>query len=436
MRTPNTDLTTAPLAGTAPESRRLELRLRWLHPLAKPDVPLKAGLRFGRAPSCDVQLEGDSTSREHARTSSRGGVLFLEDAKSRNGTFRDGERIELTPLAAGAVLRFGEWLGVVVEGGGDSRGFEEVAPGLFGSERLASAVRQAAAVASSQLSLLITGPTGTGKELLCRAIHDWSGRRGRLVSVNSAALADSLLDAELFGHEAGAFTGASRPRAGLVREAEGGTFFLDEVAELSPLAQAKLLRVLQENEVLPVGGSRQRPVDLRVIAATHRDLEGMSHEGSFRSDLYARLAGLRVELPELRARREDILPLFSKFVTAALGRTPRHSPRFVEALCCYAWPRNVRELKHCAERLALLHPSEPVFHRRHLARALPEPSAPQKRPPSEAPAPRARSKQELVDALRSARGNVTKAAQALEMSRETLYKLTHDHAIVLDELRR
>jgi two-component system NtrC family response regulator len=410
------------------------LLLRWIHPEPRPDTALRAELDFGRGEDCDVQLEGDSTSRQHARTVSRGGSLLIEDQKSRNGTYCNGERVDLAPLNPGSVLRFGEWLAVVSQRA-ETRGFGHLAAGLWGSERLAVVVEQARTAATSALPLLITGETGTGKELLCRAIHDvhkQSGRKGTLVSVNSAALADSLVDAELFGHEVGAFTGASGRRLGLVREADGGTFFLDEVAELSPLAQAKLLRVLQESEVLPVGGNRQKSVDLRVVTATHRDLAAMSAQGSFRSDLYARLAGVCIEMPALRQRREDIFPLFAAFASQALGRALRCTPRFVEKLCCYEWPRNVRELKHCAERLALACRADLVWHRRHLSEALPDLLPPS---PAESPTPRDRTPAEIVQALKEARGNVTKAARALEMSRDTLYKLMREHGIVPDQLR-
>lgn len=430
--------TTLPLAGTAPESGRPGWYLRWIHPAPRPDTPLADGLSFGRGARNSVVLEGDSTSREHARIVVRAGTILLEDLKSRNGTFRDRTPIELAPIVPGSVLRFGEWLAVVIERPGEQP-FGELAPGLSGSERLAAPLRRAAAAASSALPLLVIGETGTGKELVCRAIHEWSGRKGRLVAVNSAALSDSLLDAELFGHEPGAFTGATGRRVGLVREADHGSLFLDEVAELSPLAQAKLLRVLQESEVLPVGGSRQQAVDLRVLAATHRDLGAMIRRGTFRSDLYARLSGLTVELPALRRRREDILPLFSGFVSAALGRTMRCSPRFVEALCCYDWPRNVRELKQCAERLAALHPLEPAWHVRHLVRSCPELEGTQVEVSGESGArvsPRERTREDVHQALVDAGGNIAQAARSLQMSRESLYKLIRDHGISLTDIRR
>jgi len=439
MRDTNGDRTTAPLAGTAPESGRASWYLRWVHPAPRRDTPLGNGLTLGRGGHNDVVLEGDSTSREHARTLVRAGTVLLEDLKSRNGTFRNRTPVELAPIVPGSVVRFGEWLAVVVERSGEQQPFGELAPGLSGSERLSLPLKKAAAAASSALPVLVIGETGTGKELVCRAIHGWSGRKGRLLAVNSAAISDSLVDAELFGHEPGAFTGASGRRLGLVREADQGSLFLDEVAELSPLAQAKLLRVLQESEVMPVGGSRQQAVDLRVMAATHRDLESMIRRGSFRSDLYARLSGLTVELPALRRRREDILPLFSGFAAAALGRVMQYSPRFVEELCCYDWPRNVRELKQCAERLAALHPLEPVWHVRHLLRACPDLQREQTfdaEPREARVSPRERPRDEVQRALVEARGNIARAARSLQMSRESLYKLIREHGISLTEIRR
>ena len=443
MAEPDHVRTTAPLVATAPESERRALGIRWIHPVARPDSRLDvANQTFGRGSDCQFVLEGSNTSRTHARVLRRGGTLLIEDLNSRNGTYCDARKVELSPLELGCVVRLGEWVGVVVESAAGRGELEEVAPGLYGSQKLATSVQEAQVAARSRLPVLITGETGTGKELLAHAVHAWSGRRGRLLALNCAALVDSLLDAELFGHERGAFTGAVARRQGLVRDADGGTLFLDELAELSPSAQAKLLRVLQEREVIPVGGSRQQSVDLRVVSATHRDLEALAAEGTFRRDLYARLHGVKVELPALRKRREDIFPLFCHFVLQSLGRRPSFSARFVETLCTYDWLCNVRELKQCAERLSLACDGELEWHRRHLLKALPaaglaskpvfSPIAPEA---GVRPIPGSLGRAEIVLALEGVRGNVTHAAQKLGMARETLYRLLRVHSIVLDELR-
>jgi two-component system response regulator HydG len=215
-------------------------------------------------------------------------------------------------------------------------------------------------VADSQVPVLLLGETGTGKGLIARAIHAESARANEpFVSVNCAAIPESLLESELFGHVRGAFTGASADRVGLFAQAQHGTLFLDEIAELSAPLQAKLLHVLESGQVRPVGSDRERRVDARVIAATHRDLRRRVAENSFREDLLYRLDVVSIEIPPLRARRADLPHLIEHFMPRALSRSTRTTPpRFsrpaMEALSGYGWPGNVRELEHLIERLVLL----------------------------------------------------------------------------------
>lgn len=224
-----------------------------------------------------------------------------------------------------------------------------------GSPGLLRALGIAERAANSDLSVLITGESGTGKELFARHLHRHSGRTGRFVAVNCGAIPESLLEAELFGHARGAFTGATSDRAGLVEEAHGGTFFLDEIGELTPAAQVRLLRFLQEGTFRRVGESRERSASVRVVAATHQALRGSS---TFREDLYFRLAVVPIELPALRERGDDVLLLLGSAVNRACARTSRTPLRFtaaaLEALRTYRWPGNVRELVNIAERLVLL----------------------------------------------------------------------------------
>ncbi len=213
--------------------------------------------------------------------------------------------------------------------------------------------------AEFKTTVLLTGESGTGKEVLARAIHAQSGRRSEaFVGVNCAAIPENLLESELFGHARGAFTGADRARRGLFVEADGGTLFLDEIGELPPALQAKLLRALQEEEVRPVGDSKPRAVNVRVIAATARELETEVATGRFREDLYYRLNVLRVRVPPLRERREDIPLLVDHFLAhfrETLGRPLRAiSDDALDALVRYAWPGNVRELENVIERAAIL----------------------------------------------------------------------------------
>jgi two-component system response regulator FlrC len=223
-------------------------------------------------------------------------------------------------------------------------------------ERVVAVARKAAA---SDATVLLLGESGTGKEVLARAIHGWSARAdGPFVAVNCAALAESLLESELFGHEKGAFTGATAARAGRVEAAHGGTLFLDEVGDMSAALQAKLLRVLQERELERVGGTRTIEVDLRVIAATHRDLRQRVREGSFREDLFYRLNVIALELPSLRERPGDVEALARHFVAAIAREVKRPAlalaPGALARLYAHAWPGNARELRNALERAAVL----------------------------------------------------------------------------------
>jgi two-component system response regulator HydG len=218
---------------------------------------------------------------------------------------------------------------------------------------------QIRAVAETEAAVLLIGESGTGKELVARAIHHNSARGdGPFVAVNCAAIPENLLESELFGHERGAFTGADRKRRGLFAEASGGTLFLDEVGDLPLALQAKLLRVLQERTVRPVGGSQDVPLDLRLLTATHRDLLAMVAEGRFREDLYYRLAVIPLRLPSLRERPEDIMLLATHFLERAVGSLGKDLKGFDDEatawLLRHRWPGNVRELENVVERAATL----------------------------------------------------------------------------------
>lgn len=211
-------------------------------------------------------------------------------------------------------------------------------------------------VAPTESTVLLTGESGTGKEVIARRIHELSGRKGRFVAVNCGAIPDHLLETELFGHERGAFTGADSSRAGRFEWAEGGTLFLDEIGDMPKALQVKLLRVLQERVIERVGGSEEKPIDIRLVAATHRDLQQWIEDGKFREDLYYRLSVFPIEIPPLKSRQEDIEPLVNAFVDRvreSYGANLAFSDAALQRLKQYAWPGNVRELANLVERLAV-----------------------------------------------------------------------------------
>jgi DNA-binding NtrC family response regulator len=220
-------------------------------------------------------------------------------------------------------------------------------------------------VAPSRTTALIEGETGTGKELVARMLHYWSNRAdGPFLAINCKALADGVVESELFGHEKGSFTGAIRDRAGCFERASGGTLFLDEIGEAGPDFQAKLLRVLEDGEVLRVGGSKPRKVDVRIVTATNRKLRNEVAAGRFRADLYFRLSVIPLRIAPLRERREDILPMahhFLAFHSTDAGRPLMLSPEAEEALLAHRWPGNVRELENVIERAVVMSGQETLM---------------------------------------------------------------------------
>jgi len=287
--------------------------------------------------------------------------------------------------------------------------------------------RQARRVAGTDSTVLLQGETGTGKELLAQAIHAASARAAHpFVGINIAAIPESLLEAEFFGVAPGAFTGADRkPRDGKFRVADRGTLFLDEIGDMPLALQSKLLRVLQEREVEPLGSNKVEPVDVRVIAATSRDLAAMVAEGKFRADLYYRLNVLPIALPPLRARRDDIEALAEALLEDIARRSglPVRSlaPDALEVLVAHDWPGNIRELRNVLEQAALMH-DELVLHTAQLPRlgaAAPAPAASGPKPLPDQLADVERKA--IADALKATGGNRVAAAKLLKMSRASLY---------------
>ena len=289
-----------------------------------------------------------------------------------------------------------------------------------GSEPMASVLRELDRVATSDLPVLILGPTGSGKELAVRELHRRSGRPGALVAVNCSAFAEGLLESELFGHTKGAFTGADRDRRGAIEAARGGTLFLDEVADLSPRLQSLLLRVLQEREVRRVGSDHSVKIDVRFAAATHRPLETLATEGSFRRDLLFRLQGAVLSLPSLAARRHEfpyLLPrLVAQAAQAAKRPIPALAPGLDQALARLPWPGNVRELLHALER-AILRCEGGILKSAHF----PELETPALQSRTWDEATRAFQRRLLMEALHACHFRVAEAADALGLARPALY---------------
>jgi DNA-binding NtrC family response regulator len=316
--------------------------------------------------------------------------------------------------------------------------------------RMRAVVELVQRVAKSPAPVLIEGESGTGKELVARALHEGSEQQARpFLAVNTAALPDTLLESELFGHERGAFTGADRAREGLFLQARGGTVFLDEVASMSPSFQGKLLRVLQEKVVRPLGGSADRPVDFRLVSATNRDLEQRIASGEFREDLFYRLGVVRVFVPPLRERTGDIAPLASHFLARAAELTlpaeapiPRLSDAALRALEAHAWPGNVRELENALQRAVIVCTGE-LVEPWHLGLGASGWNSGGK-PSGGAELDYAAEKQRALEefqrefvhrALEAAGGNISRAAETCGMTRAALQRIMRQLGIEREAYR-
>ncbi|HEY6865228.1 MAG TPA: sigma 54-interacting transcriptional regulator [Burkholderiales bacterium] len=298
------------------------------------------------------------------------------------------------------------------------------------SSAVEETLRQARLVAQSDASVFIRGASGTGKELLARAIHRASKRADKpFVAVNCAAIPENLLESELFGHRKGSFTGAMYDHKGLFPTADGGTLFLDEIGDMPLALQAKLLRVLQDGEVRPVGATQSVPVDVRIISATHRDIDAQLKAGQFREDLYYRLNVVSVSLPPLAERREDVVPLAAHFLRATAERYGKDvqafAPDALELLIAAPWPGNVRQLLNLVEQVVALSSSRivPASLVQQALREEPKPLA------SLEEARRGFEQEYLVRILRMTRGNVTQAAKLAHRNRTEFYKLLERHRL-------
>ena len=364
-------------------------------------------------PDTGIHIDDSEASRCHAEVVMRGDECVVRDLDSTNGLYVNNQRIQTRVLVRNDVIKVGRSLFVYTSA---SLGMAGMASALdsevsFARLPMENLARKASA---SSLPILISGPTGAGKEKLAEAVHEWSGRIGAFLPINCGAVAGELIASELFGHKKGAFSGASERRAGLFQSADGGTLFLDEIAELPLAVQASLLRVCESNEVRAVGSDQSVRVDVRLVSATHADLDARVEAGLFRADLLARLRGVTLVLPPLRERKDEILWLFNRFVQGrSFGLTVA-----TRLLTC-TWPDNVRGLKRAAEHALLFSDESTQILANHLPTTLitqaPEAQVPVSETPSAEPA-------QLEALLVETKGNVAEIARRMGVHRQQVYR--------------
>jgi len=413
-----------------------------LEVIAGPDagrrfVSEDARFTIGSDERADLKLGDRSVSHFHAEVAIDDGRVTVRDLGSRNGTFVDGVSVLHAHLAAGSTLRLGttelrfapEGKPIAIALGGERFG------AMIGQSPAMRAVfARLARAAASNATVLLTGETGTGKELAAEAVHAASKRAARpFVVVDCGAIPHDLLESELFGHEKGAFTGAVGARAGAFESAEGGTLFLDEIGELGTALQPKLLRALEKREVKRVGSDRYHPVDVRVVAATNRDLRTEVNANRFRADLYYRLAVVEVRLPPLRERRED-LPALVDAILAHLGLADApeaallRTPEARDELARHPWPGNVRELRNYVERSVAL-AERPSLREPEAALVTAPPDAHGDLRAARKQWTSSFEKSFLEELLAKHAGNVSAAARAAGVDRKHFYRLLWRHGL-------
>jgi transcriptional regulator with AAA-type ATPase domain len=431
--------------GHQPTSPPLRLSLR-----RHDQVDLRRGEALDVAPqrgqpALDLAIPDSKVSARHARFERCLGAWCVKDEGSKNGTFVNGVRVEQASLGDGDLIDLGDTLFVFRDGMPHSgelayqpspslrRGMSSLLPGVQAE------LDELARMAASPITILIEGETGTGKEVIARAIHALSARTGALIPVNCGGLPAERVEAELFGWKRGAFSGATADHPGLVCAADAGTLFLDEIGDLPLADQASLLRVLQEREVLPIGGTRPVAVDLRVVAATHQPLDAMADGAAFRSDLLARLTGYRIRLLPLRQRREDL----GLFLADMLGQRPgaegcRITIGVLRALLRHDWPTNVRGLEQTITR-ALVTSTRGVIDVEDVARTLGDLAGPPAAPPlpslAAGPATNDPRREQLVALMREHHGNVAAVARAMGKARMQIQRWIKRYRLVPGEYR-
>jgi DNA-binding NtrC family response regulator len=432
-----------------PASSALELAIVVSGGITVAALPARGTVLLGRGDDCEIRIEHSTVSRRHA-VLHFGPELRIQDLGSQNGTFVQGTRApsesgsthplrklsnEIIEISIGERVNLGAVPIVVRWAAGARHGLTSPDPVIVRAPAMQALYEQATHAAQSTISVLLLGEVGVGKAVLARAIHDRSPRAHRpFRELDCAALAPALLETELFGHEQNAFTGASPARPGLLESADGGTIFLDEVGALSLPVQIKLLRLLEDRKVPRGGGGAPRQLDLRFVAATHRDLVAEATRGTFRPDLYYRLGGVSLVIPPLRERVAEIVPLAEHLLAAATHHLDRpEPPRFApEALDClerHAWPGNLRELRGVVERAAILAEGNVILPADLPARVTGMATGPVRRlragsttrtTPTPVLPTAAAERRRILDALDRCEGNQTRAAKLLGLSLRTL----------------
>jgi transcriptional regulator with PAS, ATPase and Fis domain len=400
-----------------------------------------APVRIGSAAENDLVLSDNTVSRQHCELEATAGGIRVRDAGSTNGILVGEVRVYDAVVAPGTSIVLGDSV-LTLTALDETVDREQAISTRFGdllggSARMRELFADLSRIAPTDVSLLIEGETGTGKELVAESVHGASARaEGPLIVFDCSAVAPTLAESELFGHERGAFTGAVGTRAGVFEQAQGGTIFLDELGELPKDLQPKLLRVLEKREVRRLGSQRTVPIDVRVMAATNRNIAAEVQRGNFREDLYFRIAAAHVIVPPLRDRMDDLTMLVEHF----LGRqTPTRtlsdvSQQVWEMFRAYRWPGNVRELHNAVQRLAVT-PDRPLPMLRNSQSTLP----PVEIDESTELLPLSIARHELTDRfeksyvralLARTNGNYTRAAELAQVSRQMIQKLVRKHGLV------
>jgi DNA-binding NtrC family response regulator len=398
----------------------------------------------GGAPACDLVLSDDRVSARHLAVRGEGARFAVRDLGSTNGTWYEGSRVAEVTVPAGTTLLVGRTaLRIEPEAQplalppSQSRRFGELVGESLAIREVFAVLER---VAASDATVLVEGATGTGKELVARALHDASPRRrAPFVAVDCGALPEGLLESELFGHVRGAFTGAAQPRSGMIVRADGGTLFLDELGRISPTVQARLLRVLEERVVRPLGGDSERAVDVRVIAASRDDVDAEVAAGRFRPDLLYRLAVVRVGLPPLRTRREDLAILVRELLRRRGLADELPTGPNLDRLVAHGWPGNVRELRNVLDRAIALSPGAQRFADLaiRIDPAQPEPAGYGIAVRSDLPYAEAKAlvlhdleRRYLADVLARAGNNLSAASRESGIDRKHLRTLARKHGLV------